>query len=80
MAENAQVREVRVRREYADLYPELAVGEWVPARRFAEVMVQRARTARSLSVNRRTLDQRHFEFRGGSPEIRPRKARTRQTD
>jgi hypothetical protein len=80
MAEETAVREIRVRREYAALYPELAVDEWVAAGEFAKVIVQRARTARSLSVYRRTLDQRHFEFRGGAPGNRHSKARTRSTD
>ena len=73
------VREVRVRREYAALYPELTDG-WVPAHEFAQVIVLRARTARGASLHRRTLDPRHFEFRGGQAEARPPEARTRRTD
>jgi len=73
-------REVRVRQEYAGLYPELALDAWVPAREFAEVMVLRARTARGLSLHRRTLDPRHFEFRGGRVDARPPHVRTRRTD
>jgi hypothetical protein len=73
-------REVRVRREYAGLYPELALDAWVPARLFAEMMVLRARTARGVGLQRRTLDPRHFEFRGGRAETRPPHARTRRTD
>jgi len=72
-------REVRVRPRYAKLYPELAT-EWVSAREFAELIVLRARTARSLSVHQRTLDQRHFEFRGGAAGLRPAGTRTRRTD
>ena len=73
-------REVRVRPRYAKLYPEIATDEWVPAREFAELIVLRARTARSLSVYQRTLDQRHFEFRGGDSGRRARETRTRRTD
>ena len=73
-------REVRVRAEYAALYPELAVDAWVPARKFAEVIVLRARTARGQSLHRRTLDNRHFEFRGGEAKGRPANAHTRRTD
>lgn len=76
----SQVREVRVRREYAKLYPELPVDTWVAAREFADVIVLRARKARSLSIHRRTLDPNHFEFRGGPAQARPPEARTRQTD
>jgi hypothetical protein len=73
-------REVRVRREYANLYPELALNAWVPARLFAEMMVLRARTARGVGLYQRTLDPRHFEFRGGRAEARPPHTRTRRTD
>jgi hypothetical protein len=73
-------REVRVRPEYSAQYPELAADAWVPAREFAEVMVRRARTARGQSLHRRTLDPRHFEFRGGRAETRPPHTRTRRTD
>jgi hypothetical protein len=57
-------REVRVRPEFAGLYPELAADVWLPAREFAEVIVARASQARRQSLRRRTLDPRHFEFRG----------------
>ena len=40
-------REVRVRAEYAELYPELPAGLWLLASQIAEMMVLRARTARS---------------------------------
>jgi hypothetical protein len=73
-------REVRVRAEYAGLYPELAVDVWVPSRLFAEMMVLRARTARGVGLHRRTLDPRHFEFRGGPAGTRSPDARTRRTD
>ena len=73
-------REVRVRPRYAQLYPDLPADVWVPARTFAELMVRRAGSARSLGIHRRTLDQRHFEFRGGAAESRPSTARTRRTD
>ena len=76
----SDVREVRVRPRYAELYPDLPADAWVPARTFAELMVRRASTARSLGIHRRTLDPRHFEFRGGAAESRPRNARTRRTD
>ena len=73
-------REVRVRASYAELYPDLPPGVWVPARTFAELIVRRASSARSLGIHRRTLDPRHFEFRGGASDVRPKNARTRRTD
>ena len=62
--------EVRVRSQYAARYPELAMDVWISAREFAEVMVARASQARRESLHRRTLDPRHFEFRGGAREAR----------
>jgi hypothetical protein len=76
----ATEREARLRPEYAELYGELAPGTWMPARELAEILVRRAQAARRLSIHQRTLDPRHFEFRGGAPEIRPPGARTRRTD
>jgi hypothetical protein len=73
-------REVRLRPEYAKLYPELPPDIWVPARHFADLIVMRARKARALSIHQRTLDQRHFEFRGGPFDTRSLKVRTRITD
>ena len=55
---------VRVRSQFAALYPELATGVWVSAREFAQVIVARASQARRESLHRRTLDLRHFEVRG----------------
>ena len=55
---------VRVRSQFAALYPELATGVWVSAREFAQVIVARASQARRENLHRRTLDLRHFEVRG----------------
>jgi hypothetical protein len=73
-------REVRLRAAVAALYPELKAGEWLPARDVAALLTQRARAARGLNVHQRTLDPRHFEFRGGAAESRPPNARTRTGD
>jgi hypothetical protein len=73
-------REARLRREYAEVYAELPTGLWIAAAEVAEVIVRRAQAARALSIHQRTLDPRHFEFRGGPPTVRPANARTRRTD
>ena len=71
-------REVRLRAEYAGLYPTIPAG-WLPAAQLAEAIVIRAQEARSLGIHRRTFDPRHFEFRGGAgprgPEERNRRTR-----
>jgi hypothetical protein len=74
------VREARLRPDAAEVYPEIPSGRWMPARELAEILVRRARVARGLSIHQRTLDVRHFEFRGGAPDGRPQGARTRRTD
>jgi hypothetical protein len=74
-------REVRLRPEFADLYPTLPTG-WLPAAQVAEALVVRAQEARRLSIHRRTFDPTHFEFRGGPGPRGPgqRKLRTRASD
>jgi hypothetical protein len=76
----ASPREVRLRREFAALYEEIPAELWLPARQVAELTVQRASSARRLSISRRTLDPKHFEFRGGAAEVRPGGVRGRLTD
>ena len=73
-------RECRLRPEYAKLYEEIPAGQWLPARELAEAIVRRASTARRLSIRRRTMDPRHFEFRGGSPARREPRVHTRWGD
>jgi hypothetical protein len=71
---------VRVRSQFAALYPELATGGWVSAREFAQVIVARASQARRESLHRRTLDLRHFEVRGALDHARaPAASRGRLT-
>ncbi len=67
-------REVRLRREYAGLYPALEPGFWVPAAEWAAAIVSMAQDARRDHLYRRTFDPRHFEFRGGAG---PRRAEER---
>jgi hypothetical protein len=73
-------REARLRSEYAEVYAELPTGLWMAATEVAAVIVGRAQVARALSLYQRTLEPRHFEFRGGPPTVRPANARTRRTD
>jgi hypothetical protein len=73
-------REARLRPEYAEVYAEIPIGLWMAAADLANIIVRRAQAARALSLHQRTLDPRHFEFRGGASEARPQGARTRRTD
>lgn len=76
----ADRREARLRPGYAEVYAELPAGRWMAAADVADIIVRRAQAARALSIHQRTLDPRHFEFRGGPPETRPTSARSRRTD
>jgi hypothetical protein len=60
-------REVRLRPEYGDVYVGMPAGEWLPAARWAQLIVTRAQQARARQVHQRTFDPAHFDFRGGEP-------------
>jgi hypothetical protein len=77
----AEPRECRLRPEYAKVYEEeLPSGRWIPAREVAEILVRRASTARRLGLHQRTLDPRHFEFRGSGLISHSPGHRTRRGD
>jgi len=61
------VREARLRRACAGLYPELAPGVWMSASVLAELVLERGLYERrpGSSVTNRLLSDAHFEFRGG---------------
>ena len=75
-------REVCLRPDYADVYPGLEAGTWVPSTQWAAAIVSMAYEARRDNLYRRTFDPRHFHFRGGSGPRRPgeRDLRTRAED
>jgi hypothetical protein len=69
------VRECRLRPEYAHLYEEIPPGVWMPAHEVARALIRR------LNLDPRGHDPHHFEFRGGeAPADRPAGMRTRQDD
>ncbi|HYC30721.1 MAG TPA: hypothetical protein VEB59_00450 [Gemmatimonadales bacterium] len=59
------IRRVRVRPEFAHLYPEVAPDVWLSARRVTR-LVRRRRGPRILFPGHRVLSELHFEFRGGA--------------
>jgi hypothetical protein len=76
----SQPREVQLRSQYAEQYPEIPAGVWMSASELATRLVERTHARRRLSLYTRTFDPRHFEFRGGSTDSRPATARTRSSD
>jgi len=74
------VREARLKEEYAEEYPEITPGVWMRVSDVARSLVDRARTRRREGRFTRTFDPTHFEFRGGPKAPRSPGARTRTTD
>jgi hypothetical protein len=74
------VREARLKAEFAEEYPGMTPGEWLPVRELARLLVERVYARRREGRLARTFDPTHFEFRGG--DVGPRRAatRTRSTD
>ncbi len=72
-------REVRLRPAFAQVYPSLLAGVWLPAWSVAEQLLEGQGKAAEGST--RVCDPHHFDFRGGRgrpPELRS--VRTRTTD
>ena len=70
-------RLARVKLQYAELYPGIVAGEWMPAWLLAERLLALAR-ARGLKPGERICDPSHCEFRGGGhrpPELLGRRTR-----
>jgi hypothetical protein len=65
------IREARLRRAYAPMYPDLTPGVWVPACVLAEFILERGLYQRRTgsAPRDRLLVEEHFEFRGGSEDL-----------
>lgn len=61
---NSQIRLVRLRPEFASLYPGLDPGVWETATELAEHTIQ---PSPGFMLSNRILPDEHFEFRGGTP-------------
>ena len=82
MGEQPEVREARLRTEFASLYPGVEPGAWQNATALAEQVLSEhlLRPSPGYMLSERVLAEEHFEFRGGDHRNRPRIARTRRTD
>jgi hypothetical protein len=74
------LREARLKPEFAAEYPGLEPAVWMSATELAGKLIDRARTRRKEGRYTRTFDPTHFEFRGGSTIPRWPRDRTRSTD
>ena len=61
-----QVREARLRPEFAELYPGVRAGEWIGAAVLADtVLADRLLRGSAVAIRGRVLEEAHFDFRGG---------------
>jgi hypothetical protein len=59
-------REARLKPEFAEQYPPLEAGQWISAAvASARMLLWQTRQRGSSGLGMRTLDPRHFDFRGG---------------
>ena len=76
------MRQARLKSEYADRYPPLEAGVWIPAAvASARMLLWQTHQPGASGLAQRTLDPRHFDFEGGVTEERePRERGTRFGD
>jgi hypothetical protein len=74
------VREARLKEEFAAEYPGIPPEVWMPVAELARKLVERHHSGRKAGRFTRTFDPTHFEFRGGPADRRSRGSRTRSTD
>jgi hypothetical protein len=61
------IREARLRPQYASLYPALEAGAWQPASAIGRQLLLWHLTASIPPEGERLMSEEHFEFRGGAP-------------
>jgi len=74
------IREARLRPEYASLYPSLEPGVWLPATTVGQKLLLWHLTAAVAPQGERVMGEEHFEFRGGRSAESRNGARTRASD
>jgi hypothetical protein len=60
-----RVREARLRPEYAELYPGVEPGVWLPATTVGQQLLLWHLATAAVPQGERLLTDGHFEFRGG---------------
>jgi hypothetical protein len=74
------IREARLRPEYAHLYPSLQPGVWLPATTVGQQLLLWHLAKAVTPRGERLLTDEHFEFRGGQPISARDGTRTRVGD
>jgi hypothetical protein len=74
------VREARLRPEYAELYPGVEPGVWLPATTLGQQLLLWHLASAAVPQGERLLTDGHFEFRGGQVRGPSNGDRTRAGD
>lgn len=74
------VREARLRPEYASLYPGVEPGVWLPATIVGQKLLLWHLATSVTPQGERLMAEEHFEFRGGPGAAHRNGARTRASD
>jgi hypothetical protein len=74
------IREARLRPEFAELYPALQPGVWLPATAVGQQLLLWHLAKAVTPKGERLLADEHFEFRGGSPLASRNGTKTRAGD
>jgi hypothetical protein len=63
------IREARLKPEYASLYPGVQPGVWMPASSIGQQLLLWHLTAPAAPQGERLMAEEHFEFRGGGKRV-----------
>lgn len=74
------IREARLRPEFADLYPAVEPGVWIPATTVGQKLLLWHLAKAITPQGERLMAEEHFEFRGGGQEGVRNGTRTRAGD
>jgi hypothetical protein len=74
------IREARLRPEFAALYPGLEPGVWLPATTVGQKLLLWHLATSATPQGERLMTEEHFEFRGGPGADSRNGARTRAGD
>ena len=74
------IRETRLRPEYASLYPGVEPGVWLPATTVGQKLLLWHLATAATPQGERLMAEEHFEFRGGRGAESRDGALTRATD
>ena len=74
------IREAKLRPEFASLYPSLEPGVWLPATTVGQKLLLWHLATAATPQGERLMTEEHFEFRGGGTAESRNGARTRASD